>query len=50
MPYYQPNRLKGFMLGAVGSAAGVLTMRYYWQAASVVNGGDPRTQCGNPEP
>jgi len=38
------------MLGAVRSAAGVLAMRYYWQAASTVSGGDSRHERGNPEP
>jgi uncharacterized membrane protein len=44
------NRWKGFVVGAAGSAAGVLAMRAYWQVASILSGGDPRQQTGNPEP
>ncbi len=50
MTRHEPNRWKGGVLGTVGSAAGVLAMRSYSQAASAVAGGDPRTQGGNPEP
>jgi len=50
MPDHDPNPWRGFVLGAVGSAAGVLAMHYYWQAASTVSGGDPRQQRDNLEP
>jgi hypothetical protein len=50
MSHHRPNRWRGFVLGALGSAMGVLAMRYYWRAASVLAGGDPRTQSGNPQP
>lgn len=50
MPHHEANRWKGLVLGAAGSAAGVLAMRSYWRVASTLAGGDPRTQGGNPEP
>lgn len=37
------NTLKGFVLGGLGGAAGVLAMRLYWQAATALEGEDPRT-------
>ncbi len=50
MPHHETNRWKGVVLGAAGSAAGVIAMRSYWRVAAAVAGGDPRTQGGNPEP
>jgi hypothetical protein len=42
MSHQQPNRWKGFVLGALGGVAGVLAMSAYWQAASALAGEDPR--------
>ncbi len=50
MSHYESNRWKGFILGAVGSATGVIAMRYYWKAVSALAGGDPRKQSGTREP
>ncbi len=44
MRHHEPNRWKGFVLGALGGVAGVVAMRYYWKAISALSGGDPRTQ------
>jgi hypothetical protein len=50
MSHHEQNRWKGFILGAVGGAVGVIAMRYYWKAASALAGGDPRKQSqGAPE-
>jgi uncharacterized membrane protein YagU involved in acid resistance len=37
------NHWKGFVLGAVGGAAGVLAMMAYWNAVTAIFGQDPRT-------
>lgn len=50
MPQQHTSRWKGFVLGAVGGAAGVVAMGLYWRAVSTLTGGDPRSQGGNPEP
>jgi hypothetical protein len=42
MTHHQPNRWKGFVLGALGGVAGVLAMQYYWQVVSALAGEDPR--------
>jgi hypothetical protein len=39
-----PNRWKGFVLGVVGGAVGVLAMGYYWQAVTALTGQDPRKE------
>ncbi len=50
MSYHKPNRWKGFMLGALGGAVGVIAMRYYWKAVRAITGSDPRTEShGTPE-
>jgi hypothetical protein len=36
------NRWKGFVLGALGGAVGVLAMDGYWKAATTLTGEDPR--------
>ncbi|MDP9316660.1 MAG: DUF1440 domain-containing protein [Chloroflexota bacterium] len=50
MNQHEPNRWKGFILGAIGGAVGVIAMRYYWKIASAIAGGDPRNQSGDPKP
>ncbi len=50
MNHHEPNRWKGFVLGAVGGAVGVVAMRYYWKIAAAIAGGDPRKQSGDPQP
>lgn len=40
------NRWKGFVLGAVGGAVGVLGMRYYWKGVTALTGEDPRRKEG----
>src|SRR3712207_4846729 len=50
MSYHEPNRWKGFVLGAVGGVAGVIAMRYYWEAVQAISGSDPRTEShGTPD-
>ncbi len=50
MSYHEPNRWKGFVLGAIGGAVGVVAMRYYWQAVSALTGSDPHIKSkGVPE-
>jgi len=48
----QPNRWQGFVLRSLGAVVGVVAMRYYWQLATALNGGqDPRkTQVANDPP
>jgi hypothetical protein len=36
------NRWKGFVLGAVGGAVGVMAMEGYWKAVVTITGKDPR--------
>jgi hypothetical protein len=50
MRYPHPNRWKGFVLGAVGGIAGVLAMRSYWKAVTVLVGDDPRKQSDKGPP
>ncbi len=50
MSKHERNRWKGFILGALGSATGVIAMRYYWKAASALASGDPRKQGDDREP
>ncbi len=40
------NRYKGFVLGTIGGAVGVLAMEYYWKAAEAITGKDPREKGG----
>lgn len=47
MSHHEPNRWKGYILGMAGSAAGVLAMKYYWQAATALTGSDPRSIPNN---
>ena len=50
MSHHEPNRWKGFVLGAVGGVAGVIAMRYYWKAVQSITGSDPRTEShGTPD-
>ena len=50
MSYHEPNRWKGFVLGAIGGAIGVVAMRYYWKAVQAITGSDPRTEShGTPD-
>jgi uncharacterized membrane protein YagU involved in acid resistance len=44
------NRWRGFVLGGVGGAAGVVAMSVYWKASSAVAKGDPRKQGRNSAP
>ncbi len=50
MSHHAPNRWKGFVLGVVGGAVGVVAMRYYWKTVQAITGSDPRTEShGTPE-
>ncbi|MDP9314666.1 MAG: DUF1440 domain-containing protein [Chloroflexota bacterium] len=50
MSQHEPNRWKGFVLGAIGGAVGVVSMRYYWKAVQAITGSDPRTEShGTPD-
>jgi hypothetical protein len=48
--HHEPNRWKGFVLGALRATAGVIAMQYYWKAVAAATGGDPRTQDGRSGP
>jgi hypothetical protein len=50
MKHEQPNRWKGFIIGTASSAAGIMAMNYYWQAAKALSGKDPRTEVAEDGP
>jgi hypothetical protein len=41
MHHHEPNRWKGFVLGAAGSVLGFTAMRFYRQAVTALTGKDP---------